>query len=123
MAAARAPSPCRRHDEAGAEPADAGVLPGTPPPSSTGAARRRGWWTQAPARPDTLVERGAGYYLVLVASDVPQDARHLRLRLAEMDIAQSTALSVLQALPEVLAGPAARTWAVYEALVRAPAGP
>lgn len=77
----------------------------------------------APARRDTLVERGAGYYLVLVASDVPQDARHLRLRLAEMDIAQSTALSVLQALPEVLAGPAARTWAVYEALVRAPAGP
>lgn len=77
----------------------------------------------APARRDSLVRRGREYYLVLVALDLPQDARQVQLKLAGMDIAQSTALSVLQALPGVLAGSAAHTWAAYVTLVHAWAGP
>lgn len=71
-----------------------------------------------PARLDTLVIRGRGYYLVLVASDAAQDAERVRLKLAGMDIRYSPVLSVLQTLPSVMAGSAASSWAAYVAYVR-----
>jgi len=57
------------------------------------------------------------YYLVLVASDNAQDARHLAMRLGGVDITQSSAMSVLQVLPGFLAGADATVWAGYVAPV------
>lgn len=57
-----------------------------------------------------------GPYLVLVASDNVQDARHLTMRLGGVDISRSSLTSVLQVLPAFLAGADARTWAGYVAL-------
>jgi hypothetical protein len=65
----------------------------------------------------------AGQYLVLVVSDHVQDARHLRMRLGAVDITRSSLASVLQVLPEFLAGADAKTWAGYVAQVPPPARP
>ena len=72
----------------------------------------------APVPRDTLLRHAREYYLMLVASDVAQDAGRLRVRLAGMDITHSSVFAVLHALPAVLAGPAARSWATYVAYVR-----
>jgi hypothetical protein len=66
---------------------------------------------------DTVPPPVGAYFVVLVASDAPQDARRLRMKLAGMDITASDVISVLQALPAILAGSAAHSWAAYEAFV------
>jgi len=66
---------------------------------------------------DTVSPPVSPYFVILVASDVPQDARHLRMKLAGMDITASDVISVLQALPGILAGSAAHSWAAYVAYV------
>jgi hypothetical protein len=66
---------------------------------------------------DTVPPPVGSYFVVLVASDAPQDARHLRMKLAGMDITASDVIGVLQALPALLAGSSARSWAAYEAFV------
>jgi hypothetical protein len=70
-----------------------------------------------PVRQETLVPVAGEYYLLLVVTDAAVDAKRLQLRLAGADISNSSILSVLQALPGVLAGPRARTWAGYAARV------
>jgi hypothetical protein len=72
--------------------------------------------TQSP-RPPQRQAAGLAYYLVLVASDNAQDARHLTMRLAGLDITQSNTMSVLRALPGFLAGADATVWAGYVAPV------
>ncbi len=66
---------------------------------------------------DTMPPAAKGYFLVLVAGEVPQSARHLRLKVAGMDITGSSVVSVLQALPALLAGSGSRRWAAYVAWV------
>ncbi len=75
-----------------------------------------------PAAPQPARQEGAGewlpdHYLVLVASDHVQDARHLTMRLGAVNIAESSLASVLQVLPGFLAGADAKTWAGYVAAV------
>lgn len=72
-------------------------------------------WRLTPA--DTVPPPVGAYFVVLVASDAPQDARRLRMKLAGMDITASDVIAVLQALPAFLAGSAANSWAAYEAFV------
>jgi hypothetical protein len=72
-------------------------------------------WRMLPS--DTVSPPVSPYFVILVASDVPQDARHLRMKLAGMDITASDVISVLQALPGILAGSAAHSWAAYVAYV------
>lgn len=80
---------------------------------------------RAVARPDAprLSSRDTGvaalpdHYLVLVASDHTQDARHLMMRLGAVNIAESNLAAVLQVLPGFLAGADAKTWAGYVAAV------
>jgi hypothetical protein len=67
---------------------------------------------------DTLPPPVGAYVVVLVVSDAPQDAHHLRMRLAGMDITASNVVSVLQTLPAYLAGSAAHSWSAYVAFVR-----
>ena len=62
-------------------------------------------------------EAPLGPYVVLVASDHIQDARHLAMRLSAVDITRSSLNSVLQVLPGFLAGAGAKKWAGYVALV------
>ena len=62
-------------------------------------------------------EAPLGPYVVLVASDHIQDARHLAMRLSGVDITRSSLNSVLQVLPGFLAGAGAKKWAGYVALV------
>jgi hypothetical protein len=69
-----------------------------------------------PARFSALDE----YYIVLVASDVTLDAKHLRQKLAGIDITGTDIVAVLQTLPGFLAGARARTWAGYAAKVSGP---
>jgi hypothetical protein len=71
----------------------------------------------APAPSGAGRQAPTGHYLVLVLSDHVQDARHLRMRLAAVDITQSNLASVLQVLPGFLAGADATTWAGYVAQV------
>jgi hypothetical protein len=82
--------------------------------------RAVGFPDSAPARRDSLVRRGSAYYIVLVASEAPIDARHLREKLAGTDITFTDIVAVLQALPRFLAGERARSWAGYAARVGGP---
>ncbi len=66
---------------------------------------------------DTSAAPLPDHYLVLVASDHAQDARHLTMRLGAVNIAESNLASVLQVLPGFLAGADATTWAGYVAAV------
>ena len=75
----------------------------------------RDTWRMLPA--DTVPPPVGDYFVVLVASDAPQDAHHLRMKLVGMDITASSVVSVLQTLPAYLAGSAAHSWAAYVALV------
>jgi hypothetical protein len=74
----------------------------------------------APAPRDSLVRRGSGYYIVLVASERAVDARHLREKLVGTDITLTDIVAVLQALPRFLAGERALNWAGYAAQVGGP---
>ncbi len=77
-------------------------------------AVRRGF-RMAPA--DAAPPETGGYFLIMVAGDVPQDARRLRAKLAGTDITASDAMTVLQSLPALLAGSESRRWAAYVAFV------
>jgi hypothetical protein len=70
-----------------------------------------------PPRRETALVPAPEHYLVLVTSDVTQDARRLRMRLGGVNISQSSLASVLQVLPRFLAGADATTWAGYVARV------
>lgn len=82
--------------------------------------RAVGLTTAPPVRQPAAVVATGEYYIVLVASDVTLDARHLQQKLAGIDIAGTDIVAVLQALPGFLAGARARTWAGYAAKVSAP---
>lgn len=70
-----------------------------------------------PARTPTRGTAGGEYYIVLVASELSLDAKHLQQKLAGIDITGTDIVAVLQALPGFLAGARAHTWAGYAARV------
>jgi hypothetical protein len=78
------------------------------------AAERRDLTSSAQA---SRTHMAPAHYLILVASDHAQDARHLRMRLGGLDFSQSTPQSVLDVLPGFLAGADATIWAGYVAPV------
>ncbi len=81
------------------------------------AGCRRAAGLSAPVERNAKATPIREYYIVLVASDVSLDAKHLRQKLTGIDISGTEIVSVLQALPGFVAGARARTWAGYTARV------